>query len=367
MKRNLCSLLLLTGALTLTGTLSANAQDNNGKHNIIQEEAYTGPLNIELSTRVDYQREYLEKDAVKDNCGFKGKYLMLSINGNINDKFSYTYRQRLNELHQKNSFFDGIDKMFITYQFAPKWEITAGKMGMFFGSWEYDRNPQYMYHYSEWTNHLACYKFGAYLTYNPTQNDHIFAQFTESPFNNMNNNNDMYAYHLAWYGNHGWFNTIYSANVLEYNPGKFIYYLCFGHRLEFGKVAMEIDYMNRATGKDTYFFKDCSLIGELQVMPNEHWNIFAKGSYSVNKTNNAADLCMLPGTEITQVSGGVEFFPLKNGNKDIRLHAMYGYNFGTNTNPNGVMKDNQHMMSVGVQWNMDLVDLVKNIWNRSKK
>ena len=366
-------MLLLTGAFTLSGTLTAAAQDvNDNSHNILEEE-YDGPLNIELSTRVDYQREYLEKHAVDNNCGFKGKYLMMTINGNITDKFSYTYRQRLNEIHNNKNFFDGTDKMFLTYKFTPKWEITAGKMGMFFGSWEYDRNPLYMYHYSEWPNHLACYKFGAYVTFNPTPNDHIYAQFTESPFNNMNGNKDMYAYHLAWYGSHDWFKTIYSANVLEYNPGKFIYYLCLGHRLEFGMVNVELDFMTRSTTKDSYlfkddsFFRDCSLIGEVAVAPTEHWNIFAKGSYTVNRTKSPGDYCVLPGTELTQVSAGCEFFPLKNGNKDIRLHAMYGYNFGTNTNPNAVMKDDQHMMSVGLQWNMDLVDLVKKMWNRTKK
>ena len=355
-------MLLLTGAFTILGTQTSAAQNKDDLMYTTPEEEYTGPLNIQLGTRVDYQREYLGSESIKSNSGFKGKYLMLTINGNINDKFSYSYRQRLNELHHKNSFFDGTDVMNLKYKFNDKWDVTAGKMGMYFGSFEYERNPMYMYDYSEWTNHIGCYKFGINVGFNVTEKDRLIAQVTESPFIN---HNDLYGYHLAWYGQHGWFNTIYTANVLEYNPGKFIYYLCFGHRLEFGKVAMELDYMNRATENHTFFFKNCSFIGELQYAPTEHWNLFAKYSYTVNNTDDPADKCVYAGTELNQIGGGVEFFPLKN--KDIRFHATYSHTFGDNTNPNGVLKDQRHYMSVGMQWNMDLVDLTKKIWNRAKK
>lgn len=65
---------------------------------------------------------------------------------------------------------------------------------------------------------------------------------------------DMYAYNLMWIGAHGWFNTIYSVNMIEYQPDKFINYIALGHRLEFGKTALELDFMNRAADHQTYFF-----------------------------------------------------------------------------------------------------------------
>ena len=45
-------------------------------------------VNLQLETRMDYQREYLDGDAVKPNSGFKGKYLNVILNGNINDHWS---------------------------------------------------------------------------------------------------------------------------------------------------------------------------------------------------------------------------------------------------------------------------------------
>ena len=66
-------------------------------------------VNLQLETRLDYQREYLDGDAVKANSGFKGKYLNVILNGNINDHWSYSYRQRLNKAHSDQSFFDATD------------------------------------------------------------------------------------------------------------------------------------------------------------------------------------------------------------------------------------------------------------------
>ena len=49
-------------------------------------------VNLQFETRMDYQREYLDGDAVKSNSGFKGKYLNVILNGTINDHWSYSYR-----------------------------------------------------------------------------------------------------------------------------------------------------------------------------------------------------------------------------------------------------------------------------------
>lgn len=329
---------------------------------IMSQEA-TGPLAIKLGTRINYQREYLDGDDVRENNGFRGQYLFLDIFGNIGKRFSYSYRQRLNELHDNKDFFDGTDFLNLQYKINSKWDITAGKMALNVGSWEYDRNPMYVYHFSEWLNQISCFKFGATLGFNVTANDRLTAQFAESPFNNRN---DLYSYSIGWSGNHGLLSTIYTANMMEYRPGKFIYYLCLGNKLNLGKVQLEVDYVNRATGNHAFFFKDCTLVGELSYAPTKHWNLIAKGSYEVNNTDDSADMLIHAGTEISQVAGGAEFFPLKDGNKDLRFHLHCGYSFGTNTNPNAVMKDKQLTAAIGVQFYMDLVDLAKQIWKKSK-
>ena len=73
-------------------------------------------VNLQLETRMDYQREYLDGDAVKANSGFKGKYLNVILNGTINEHWSYSYRQRLNKAHADQSFFDATDWIHLTYR-----------------------------------------------------------------------------------------------------------------------------------------------------------------------------------------------------------------------------------------------------------
>lgn len=366
MKRYISLILLLVGTISVSASAAESVQENQVVESVtgIDNEDLSGPLNIEIGGRVDYQREYHSSECIDDNCGFKGKFLMLRVKGNITDKISYNYRQRLNELHSDKSFFDGTDYLTIKYRFNRKWDITGGKFAINFGTYEYQRDPMEAYISSEFFTMIPCYRFGAEVGYNINDNHRFTFQFNESPFKKKGM--DLYSYSLAWFGNFNNFKTVYSANVLEYQEGKFIYYLGLGHRVEMGKFALELDYINRATGNHTFFFKDCSVIGELSFRPSDHWNTFAKVSYNRNDTDDPADECIVAGTDITQVGGGLEFFPLKN-DKSLRIHAAYSYCFGDNANPSGSLQKNQHFMTVGVQWRMDLVKIASDLWNKIRK
>ena len=56
-------------------------------------------LKLQAEARVDYQREYIGGEAIRPHSGFRGKYLNIMLNGNLNEHFSYSYRQRLNKMH----------------------------------------------------------------------------------------------------------------------------------------------------------------------------------------------------------------------------------------------------------------------------
>ena len=162
-----------------------------------------------------------------------------------------------------------------------------------------------------------------------------------------------------WYGSHGWFNTIYSVNMMEYAPGKYINYIALGHKFDLGKLLLELDVMNRATDEHAFWGKNLSIMGELSWRACPKLNLMGKVTYDVNKTNSIADLCVATGTEITRAGGGIEFFPLKDGAKDIRLHAIACYTFGSNGNDYGVALDKQTLFEVGVTWRMNLLSIKK--------
>ena len=311
-------------------------------------------LNLGVETRVDYQREYIDGDAINDNCGFEGKYLNIRMDGRINDKFSYSYRQRLNKQHEDQSFFDATDWVYLKYQMNEQWALSVGKQVVAIGGYEYDRAPIDLYFCSEYWNNIPCYQLGVngIFTFNAGR-DQLVAQVCESPFNLPDE--DMYAFNILWYGSHGWFNSIYSVNMLEYLPGKYINYIVLGNKFNVGDFSLELDFMNRAVSNQTFLFKDVSLMGELSYAPSEKLNIFAKATYDVNKSNKSGDNCVMPGTELTRVGAGVEFYPLSGGNKSIRLHAAFCQTFGDNGNPTGVLQPEQSFFDVGLKWKMNLL------------
>ena len=87
-------------------------------------------------------------------------------------------------------------------------------------------------------------------------------------------------------------------------------------------------------------------------------------SHNRNDSGVVADETMYPGTDITQIGGGVEFYPISSM-RNLRIHAAYDHCFGKNGNPTGgALKGDQNFMTIGVQWRMDLIKLAKEIWNK---
>lgn len=322
-------------------------------------------LNLQAEARVDYQREYVDGETNKPNSGFKGKFVNLIANGAINDHFSYAYRQRLVKANSEQSFFDAIDWIYLTWRADEHWEVSAGKQVVGIGGYEYDRAPIDLYFCSEYWNNIPCYQLGVSAAYNINGGkDKILAQYCQSPF--RANADDIYAYNIMWYGSHGWLNTIYSVNLIEYMPHKYISYIALGHRLDLGDVKIELDLMNRASSHQAYFFKDCSVMGEVSYSPTDKLNLFGKVTYDVNKTRNtAADCCVLPGTELAYVGGGVEFYPVRNS-RNVRLHAYYAHSFGKNDNVNGAVPPKQDFVSVGLKWKVNLLAIKNKLVNNNK-
>ena len=317
-------------------------------------------LNLKAEVRMDYQRDYVDGESIKSNSGFKGKYLNIILNGTINDHFSYAYRQRLNKAHKDASFFDATDWVYLTYKADDNWSFSGGKQVVGVGGYEYDRAPIDLYITSEYWNNVPCYQFGVSTTYTTDAgNDQFLAQICESPFNFMDE--DLYAYNLMWYGSHGWYNSIWSVNMMEYTPGKFIYYIALGNEFKMGNAKLQLDFMNRATDQHAFFLKDCSVMAELSCMVNDKLNVFGKFSYDVNNTNSIGDYCVLPGTEITKVGAGIEYYPIENS-RNLRFHANAAYSFGKNTNENGTLLPKQTLVDVGVTWKVDMLSLTNKIF-----
>ena len=331
---------LVAAILLFFVILPASAQDGN-------------LVNIGLQVRVDYQREYVEGNSVKDNCGFKGKNVSILINGEFNEHFSYNYRQRLYRGHGSESFFNATDFLYLTYRPDEHWIFSGGKQILEIGGYEYDLAPIDIYFLSEYCGNITCYQMGVSAGYSfDGGKDLLRLQFCQSPF--QRENSDMYAYNLMWNGSHGCFDSIWSLNMIEYIPGKFINYLAMGNHFTFGDLTVFADFMNRSFVDRMSFLRDFTLVGKVTYSFDGKLNVFGKVSYDRNDLDEAGDWCVAPGTSIGRIGCGVEYFPLADNR--VRLHAAFCHTFGDNGNPEGASLPEQQIVSVGLTWRVSLLN-----------
>lgn len=327
-----------------------------------------GLLNLRVEARGDYQHEYIRGATLDDASGFKGKFLNVRIDGNISKEFSYSYRQRLNKNDSGDSFFDATDWVYLTWK-RENFELSAGKQVVAIGGYEYDAAPIDLYFCSEWWQNIPCYQLGVSAGYTLNEGrDKFVVQLCESPFRGdvevvdaaggvtTKKQEEMYAYNAMWMGSHGWFNTLYSVNLIEYLPGKYVSYISLGNRFDLGRFSVELDLMNRATSGSAFLFSDVSAITKFAWRPTDKLNLFAKASYDVNNSDVDKDFIVAAGTEVVRVGAGVEYYPLKDNRNDVRLHAAASFTFG-DTPAATVLRDNNTYISVGVTWRMNLLSI----------
>lgn len=297
-------------------------------------------VNVDFMTRVGYLNDRVDNQIRHGVSGFKGEYLLFSISGQLNDRISYAWRQRINQKKEVNDRFDGTDWVYVDYKANDHWNLAAGKQVAMVGGYEYDRCPIDIYLSSEFWNNISPFQFGASATYTTTNGKSRFTgQVTQSLFNTPANR-DMFAYHLHWAGSYGWFNSLYSVNMVEYEPSRFISYIALGNKFNVGNASLELDFMNRAASHQTFLLKDCSVMARFDYKLMPQLGLYGKFTYDVNRTDTEADKCVHSGTEMTAYGGGVEVYPIKNRN-DVRVSLGMSHSQGTNSNPSGALNDNQ--------------------------
>lgn len=347
--------------LSLLGLTSVHAQDSevefaNSKETLRSDER-PALFKLDATARVDWQLD--RQDGITDdaNTGFKGKYLMLRMDGQIFKGFTYSWRQRLNKDLFESSWFNATDWIYVNYA-TSGWNFRVGKDVVAIGGWEYDAAPYNIYDGSVFWNNIACYQLGVSAGYNITPDDKLTAQITQSPMHTVGNSN-MYAYNLMWNGHHGCFDAIYSANLLEYDKGRYINYLMLGNKFTFDKFTAEVDLMNRAARHQTFLFKDCSIVADFRYNPARQWCVFAKYSYDVNKSGTHADTTVLDGTELNMAGAGLEFYPIYKAKSSLRLHGGLFYSWGKNANTADPMQSKTLFATIGVTWHMNLLNIKK--------
>ena len=308
-------------------------------------------VNLRVEARGDYQYENIDGYPMDAANGFRGKQLNLRLNGTIGESWSYVYRQRMGKPNSDASYFDAVDHLNLTYT-TGAWSFTGGKQTVAVGGYEYDRAPIDFYFGSEYWYNMACYQWGVNAKYSlgTESNDALMLQVVQSSFRNVNPS--MLSYNLMWTGSYGWLDILHSVNMLEYQPGKFVNFIALGHQFNMGDFKLQLDWMNRAD-MENFHFDDFSIMADLSWSASDKLNVYGKMSYDIND-GNMADYCVLPGTELSRVGAGVEYFPIKES-KDVRLHGAYSFAWGKNGNPYGSVYGDHAFLTLGVTWRMNIL------------
>lgn len=341
-------IILGTALLIAASLVQAAETENPGAGN-------TDLLNIDARVRVDWQNTWQDGHTDDANSGFDGKYLMVRLDGRITDGLTYSWRQRFNKSAFDGSFWDATDWLTVDYS-TGRFDFSAGKQIVAIGGWEYDRNPVDLYSTSVFWQNVACYQLGVSAGAQLTDSDHLLFQVGQSMFHTSERKN-MYGYNLLWRARHGLWQPIWSVNLTEYAPGRYINYIELGNRIDFKPLALEFDFMNRYAHGQTFLFRDCSLIADLSWQVNPAWLIHGKVTYDVNHAGTEADLYVRPGTELTMAGGGLEFFPLRKKRTALRLHANCYYSWGKNANPGDIMQNKTTVLDFGLTWDLNLLNL----------
>ncbi len=309
-------------------------------------------LRMDVEARIDWEGVRTDGNTDDANSGFKGKYLLLRVDGEIMSGLTYSWRQRFS---RHATGFDSTDWVWLNYA-TDGWNFQAGKEVVAIGGYEYDRAPIDLYGTSVFWNNIPCFKLGVLVGRQLGQNDKLSFQVSQSPFVTSDNNN-LYGYNLLWNGSHGIFESIWSVNMMEYEKGKFINYISLGNKFTVDKVWLELDFMNRATRHQKFLFKDCSLVAELSYKPTDRWRLYGKYTYDVNKTDSHADYTVFAGTHLNMAGGGLEFMPLAKDRQRLRLHAGAFYSWGENANSADYMQNKTLYFTAGLTWNMNLLNV----------
>ena len=279
-----------------------------------------------------------------------GDGLYLNIDGYISPNFSYSFNHRLaSTYYEDNTGFNGTNWLTLTYEVG-SFSFTAGKDALFVGSFEYDAYDldSYSSMNSVFYNMFDCWQWGASAAWYPDDSNSVLIQAAESPF--RLEDRTLMAYAAGWRAEYDFYESYWTANMWEYERGKFVKALNLGNRFHIGNFSCDLEYMTRASDLKNFFINDFTAIIAPSYEIGDMVRLFAKcGFERVREENMFEDYGMG-----IFYGAGAEFFPLKD-DKDVRLHATWSssMSFGD-------------ILNVGLTWKMDLTRAAKHLFQTSK-
>lgn len=323
---------------------------------------------LRMEARADYEYNHCENLLRSDAYGIHGRYFNLHMGGNIGDKFSYYFRQRIQANPGSVNLFDNTDFLYLNYTPNKNWMIRLGKDALAVGGFEYDAAPIDVLFSTHYWDNFYCFQLAASAAYKTNDGKHmLLAQIGNSPYVYTGGeawNSGLASYNLFWSGNFGHFKTLYSVNFFQrsHDDYMFMNYIALGNKLVYDKWDIYVDLMHHAFATDdwgaNFGIVSCA---NFQITPE--WNLFLKGSYEQNHSDyayitphtGASFDCLVPAhSSYCLYGGGFEYRP--EFCKAVRLHGYVAYRQDTEGLSDHTL--NTLQCNLGVTWNMDFLKLI---------
>jgi len=314
---------------------------------------------------------------------FYMRQLRVEAKGQITDRISYRYRQRLNRGNVGNSNIDNmptsIDIAGIGIQLSDKFSMFAGKQCTVYGGIEFDLNPIEIYEYSDMIEYMSNFLTGVNFSYQASETNQFQFQvldgrngnFTSTYGSNLTDTKVPMLFTFNWNGNfNDVFKTRWSASVMNESKSRQMYYFALGNELKINKFDGWFDAMysregldrkgiitemvGQTDGHNAYDAEYLSLVLRLGYRFSPCWNIFIKGMYETaslsSSDNNAAD-----GKYRTSYGyfTGLEYFPLQNSGLHFFLtYVGRTYDYTSRANVHNMHDSNR--VSCGLIWQLPM-------------
>ncbi len=335
---------------------------------------------LRLEARADFDaRSILETRPPSDvengflHYGYQGKYFNLHMGGNLSDKFSYYFRQRIIANEGSSRFFDNTDFLYLNYQVNKNFSLRFGKDALAVGGYEYDAAPIDVFFNGYYWDNFYCFQIATSVAYTTDDGNHTLrAQLANSPYVHYGGADaSLFSYNLLWNGSFGRFKTLYSASVFERAPlGLFLIegiaaYVALGNMLTYDNFSIYVDLIAQATSWNN-IGESYGIVSRADFKLNDDWTLFCKGAYMRNGSEDELIFFQNTGFRWNELSlpdqteyyGGVGVFYRPEGYRDIRFHAFLAggrHSYRSIENLNSNYEDSFVRANVGMSWNINFL------------
>lgn len=296
---------------------------------------------------------------------FANNQLRLEIKGNLTDKISYRYRNRLNKSMAGkglDNFAKATDIFMVSYQVTDKLNISGGKLCQIHGGFEFDENPMYIYQYSDMVDNIDNFMAGVVFSFKPIPSQELAFEVSDvdnDSFANIYGSNYKVAssdgkktedleeanhpltYIANWNGNffeNDLLQTRWSWGIQTQAKDKYSKMLYLGQKLNFPTLQWYFDYMGAFEELDRVGIVSRELGGFLPAGAEKfsdvkynsfvtkvnwqfapQWNLMLKGMY---ETASASKIEALKNYRKSfGYFASCEYYPAKS--QDFRIFLAY--------------------------------------------